>query len=87
MNTLRNTFTYRFPLIDIDDPRKIAAIVKRFEDEGLLLRVDIKPHSDYSAMCCVQYLTDESTTKEPFDYLKFLFESNASITIEIHIQS
>lgn len=87
MDSPTNSFTYLFPLLDIDDAKNIALITKNFEDEGRLLRVDVFSHDEYSQICSLKYVNDPATPSEPYPYLKYLVDQYASVTIKVIIKS
>jgi hypothetical protein len=86
MNPPTQTQTYSFTLDNADEPARIAGIVRHFEETNRLIRVEVIPSDNQSAMYALAYVSS-SAPQEPETFISFLFHNNATVTVKIHIQA
>lgn len=86
MNATTNIIFYLFPLVDMDDARKIILITESFEKQGRLIKVETLLHDDYSRKRHKDYVEDPTTRYEPYIYLKYLVDHYTATTIKIYIK-
>jgi hypothetical protein len=79
------TQTYSFTLDNADDPARIAGIVRHFEETNRLLRVEVIPSDNQSAMCALAYVSSSDAPQEPEPFLSFLFQNHATLCLENNV--
>lgn len=70
----------------MDDAEKIASIANRFKEERRLISVETITHDGYSAMCNLRYVMDPTSSSNPYEYMKYLVNKCASVTIKMEIK-